>query len=400
MFRLVPPAGTPIKVFQLLKTVSARFRSKAQGGEFEEKISQFSEVRRVWLINSGRSALALILQALSSLAGPDRDEVIIPAYTCFSVPAAVVRGRLKIRLVDVDPLNMDYRYDRLGATDFTKVLCIVACNLFGIVNDWKQMRKIACEHDTYLVDDAAQSMGAYYEGRTSGALGDVGFYSLDRGKSLSTYSGGVLLSDDRLIADELDKLVADLPNASLPTEASVTVKLLLYALLLRPAVYRLPDSLPFLGLGKTDFEPDFPISRLSKLQSGCGNVVFDSLGQLTKTRADRAGRMAHQLTASEKYAIPGFDPRNMPSYPRLPVLASDSATRDACLVELRRRGIVASRMYPSTIRSIPGIESHLASGDRNFPGAEELVRRLFTLPTHPYVSNKDTQKIVACLTSL
>ena len=400
MFHLVAPAGSPIKFAELFRILGLRTKAASDSESFRNMILQQTGARHCWLVNSGRTALATSLQVMKSIRGPEKDEIVIPAYTCFSVAAAAVRAGLRIRPVDVDPVTMDYDYRQLAAHDLSRTVAVTACNLFGIVSDWDMLRTAVGEFEVYLIDDAAQTMGATYDGQASGTLGDVGFYSLDRGKSLSTWSGGVLLTSNEELAARLNETVAGLPTPGRGQELAVLAKLAAYSLLLRPALYWLPDRLPFLGLGRTVFDPSFSQSRLSLLQSVAGSVLLGKLHDLNEARTVKAMKALEPLVATGKYVIPGSDRTPLPAYPRLPVLAQDALHRDRALMSLRRAGIKATGMYPSTIGQIPGITPHLVSDSSNLPGAEDVVKRLFTLPTHEYVNDAYIETIVRVLTGL
>ena len=81
-------------------------------------------------------------------------------------------------------------------------------------------------------------------------------------------------------------------------------------------------------------------------------------------------------------------------------MARNKRERDLVVGVLKKNGISASIMYPSTIRQIEGIEKYLADPEDDFDGARTVVDRLFTLPTHPYVKTGDIDKIANCLKEL
>jgi len=330
-----------------------------------------------------------LLNALFRLSSPGKKEVVIPAYTCFSVAASIARVGLRIRLIDIDPLTMDYDYNSLQNIDRHKVLAVIACNLFGIINDWERLWHIG--------DDAAQSLGSVFNNCPSGTLGDVGFYSLDRGKGLSTYAGGVLITNRKELADHIDRIVKSLPQPGLIMEGITLIKLLLYGLFLHPHLYWIPNMLPFLGLGETKYDEKFPIARLTRLQYCAGSVMFEKLAQLHSIRSANSRKLAEEIFPLDRFQIPGYNAANCPVYLRLPVLAPDRVARDRAVSALRQIGVVTSNMYPSTIREIPAIDRHLALPKDHFPGARQVVEQLFTLPTHPYVRDNDIKKIVSCL---
>ena len=92
----------------------------------------------------------------------------------------------------------DYDYQKLSGIDFTKVLCIVSSNLYGIPDHLVRLEQIASEHGIFLIDDAAQCMGGRVDGKFSGTFGDAGLYSLGMGKNITSIEGGIIVtnSDD------------------------------------------------------------------------------------------------------------------------------------------------------------------------------------------------------------
>lgn len=385
---------------ELIKTLYDRLKRESHTISLSTKIASFTNTRHSYFLNSGRSAQTLLLRSMREIAGEDRNEVILPAYTCYSVAAASVRAGLKIRLVDIDPASLDFDLEKMGNLSGNHVLAALGCNLFGVLNDWDRLIQIGRANDYFLIDDGAQSFGAKYKGRASGSLGTAGFYSLGRGKALTTYNGGILVTNHEELATQLDRHLEELPSAGLVTEAIVFAKLMTYSMFIRPRLYWIPASLPFLGLGETIYEEDFEMSKLSAVQTVAGAVIFESILYFHSMRAANAQELASMVLALGKFEVPGWNAANCPPYLRLPVLASDRATRDRAIRELREAGIVATQMYPSTLRQIPGIEPHLASAETEFPGAQQLVDRLFTLPTHPFLTDQDFDNIVACLSKI
>jgi len=397
MLRLIPPAGTPISISDILRILKMRLTSDRSSEVFAEKIKENTKTKHCIQVNSGRTALLFIINALNKTSDFKKNEIVLPAYTCFSVAAAVARSGLKIRLVDIDPDTLDFDYDKLYKVDFANVLAIVGCNLFGILSDWNRLISIAREKKAYLIDDAAQSMGSSFQGRASGSLGDAGFYSLGRGKNLSTMSGGVLLTNNDDVARNIIEGIRILNKSKLFKEIRVGLNIVFYSLFLKPGLYWIPDRMPFLKLGQTIFDENFETGNLSPLQECAAAVTYSKLHSVNTARVENARALCKRLSDNGRYRIPGYDPDNCPIYLRLPVLARNKQERDMAFAILRRNGISASTMYPSTIRDIEGIEKYLADPEDDFDGARAVVDNLFTLPTHPYVKAGDIDKIVNCL---
>jgi len=396
MFYLVPPSGTPITLADIYRIVKVRISSDSQSNIFEDLVKKHAGARYCFFFNSGRTALFFILNALSQLNNKRR-EVIIPAYTCFSVASAIARSGLKIRLVDIDPLTMDYDYEKLQRQNFDNVLAIIGCNLFGVLNDWNNLVSIAKENSVYLIDDAAQSLGTLFQARASGNLGDAGFYSLDRGKNLSTISGGILITDNEQIASNIHESMKDMVKTNFLFDMKMLLNIVLYSFFLHPGLYWLPDKMPFLKLGQTVFDENFDMGNLSDLQRCAGAVLFPRLYNNNAIRSKNGRAICEGVLNDSRFRIPGYSPDRSPIYLRLPVLARNKHERDMTITSLKQAGIMSSAMYPSTIDQIDGIEKYLANPGDDFKGAQTVVDRLFTLPTHHYVKKSDIDKIIDCL---
>lgn len=395
-FYHIAPAGTPITLADAAAILGQRVAGHTEE-LLSDNIKRLSSSRYCYFFNSGRSALYYSLLALSKIVSPNRNRVIIPAYTCFSVASAIVRAGLKVELVDLVPDTLDYDYEKLAQVDPENILAVVGCNLLGVLNNWEKLHSYAESSRCFLIDDAAQSMGSSFHGNPSGSLGDLGFFSLGRGKNLSTYAGGILLTDNESIAEEIRREIEKLPVGGPAAELKAAFEIALYSAFLRPWLYWIPNSMPFLHLGETTFDPDFAIGGLSHLQQAACLVLLTRLEELNEKRHRNGLNLGKALLLNDQIRIPGFNPEGPPIYLRLPLLLKSRQMRDLKLHELKKHGIMASAMYPSTIRMIAGIEKHLTPGNIDFPGAEEIAERLLTVPTHSYLDDKRLRIIISVL---
>jgi len=397
MFRLVPPAGIPVPAIDIFKIMLSRIFSADPETVFAEIIKTTAGAKYCWLVNSGRTANYLILKSLHQITGGTKNEIIIPAYTCFSVPASIARAGLKVRLVDIEPRTLDYDYNKLSRCDLSKSLAILPANLFGIVSDWNKLRSAVEGKSVYLVDDSAQTFGLSYDGVKCGSLGDVGFFSFGRGKNLTTYSGGAIVTNNDKIAEYIEKNVKELPFPGSGNELRILLEFVFYAVMMRPWLYWIPDRLPFLGLGKTIYDDNFTVELMSRAQKAIGPVIFARFAKIIQTRISNSSSLAAGIKALGNYSIPGWEEKAAIPYIRLPILAKNESARNLVISKLRRKEIGASAMYPSAISEIPSIKNFLVNSSDDFSGSLEVSRRLFTLPTHAYLTQKDIENIIASL---
>ena len=190
MLRLVPPAGAPVGTGQIVRALGTALAG-GTGEESMAKLAAHLRVRHVWGVSSGRAALWVVFRSLQRLR-PERNVVALPAYTCFSVAASIVRAGLKLYPLEMDPETLDFDRSQLEALPADKLLCILTSNLFGFVNDVARVQEIARRAGAFVVDNAAQALGASRDGRFAGTNGDVGVYSLGRGNAFSTTGGSLI----------------------------------------------------------------------------------------------------------------------------------------------------------------------------------------------------------------
>ena len=388
-FRLVPPAGAPLPARSVLPSVLPGLGDRRG---FAELLAARLGAQNPFFVLSGRAALTILLKALRQ--GSDRREVVIPAYTCFSVPSAVARAGLTIRLCDVDPKTLDLDLNALVRLDLGRALCIVPSGLYGLPGDLVALEQITRRCGAFLVDDAAQCFGATQEGRICGSFGDAGFFSLGRGKGITAMGGGILVTRRDDLARRIQREIMALSRPAVWNVCAAIVSSLVYAAMLRPSRYWLLDHVPFLELGASHFEPDFPIAQLSAYQRRLARRLLPLLDSYNRIRREHADQLRVGIEGVEGIEVPRPLEGANPVYLRFPILARDESHRARLLRGFREAGIVASPSYPTSIGDIPGIAQYLAPDQAPCPGARSIATRILTLPTHSGVTPRDLEVMV------
>ena len=163
--RSLSPVGTPLRLRTVLAALRGAQRGDNQHRVFAGALAERHEGAACVPVSSGRAALMLILETLREHADPWRNEVVLPAYTCFSVPSAIVRAGLKVVPCDIDPDHLDFDQSMLPRLVSSRTLCIVPNHLFGFPARMELVLEVARAHRAYVVEDAAQSLGARLGGR-------------------------------------------------------------------------------------------------------------------------------------------------------------------------------------------------------------------------------------------
>ncbi len=388
--RSIAPAGSPIGGGDLLRWARALRRGPRVIDELRKVLCLRFGVRHSFVLSTGRAGLTVILRALHALSPGSRTEVVLPSYTCYSVAASIVKAGLVPRIVDIDPNTLDFDQAKLERTDLGRVLAIVPTSLYGIPANLPMLQRVADDHGVYLVDDAAQAMGASLDGRYCGTFGDVGLLSFDKGKGISAIDGGVILTNSDVVASAVTaQLDASLPQ---PISASTehVLKALVYSVFLRPSLYWVPNAIPGLGLGLTRYSTDFGIAPYSPLLGALALTMLPHLEEFVDARRSNAAHLLAELHGLKGIRPVAVIPQARPSYVRLPLLASDPAVRDRLLADLRQAGAGASGSYPASIMDIPELQTALAPGSDGAIG-QAISRQIITLPTHPYVVPRDVR---------
>lgn len=170
---------------------------------FEERFAAKVGRKHGVAVCNGTAALDAAIEALA--LGPG-DEIIMPAFTIISCITQIVRAGATPVLVDSDPKtwNMDVTQVAARITPRTKALMVV--HIYGLPVEMDPLLALAKHHGLKVLEDAAEMHGQTYRGRPCGSFGDVSVFSFYPNKHITTGEGGMVVTDDDRLADELRSL--------------------------------------------------------------------------------------------------------------------------------------------------------------------------------------------------
>lgn len=326
----------------------------------EQALAEQTGARHVISCASGTDALLLVLMARG--LGPG-DAVFVPGFTfAASAEAAALRGATPV-FVDVDPdsCNLDPASleDAILATRRAGALtprAVIAVDLFGRPADYQPLRALARAHGLLLLQDAAQSFGARWQGEPAGRQGDAAATSFYPAKPLGAYGdGGAVLTDDPALAAEvrLLRLHGEQPERMRYRHLRV-------------------------GLN----------SRLDTLQAAILLVKLEVLEEELRRRAAIAARYDAALggLALRPPALPDGRSAWAQYTIRLP-------TRDRLRTALARQGIPTAIHYPIPLHRQPAYH-HFPIAPRGLPVSEALAASVLSLPIHPDLAADDQARII------
>jgi dTDP-4-amino-4,6-dideoxygalactose transaminase len=388
--RVLPPVGAPIPYRAVARGLAGCLTPEKTAERLAEALGKSFGLRHWVFVSSGRAALSAALMALKEQR-PGRDEVVVPAFTSYSVPAGVARAGLRIRLCDIERETLGLAPDALEPALNDRTLCVLADHLYGLPARMDAVCDIARSRGVPVIEDAAQAMGIRCRNRWGGATGDLGVFSASRGKILPGAGGGLIGTNDARMAEACRRLV---PRAGPGRwkNAGHALESLIMASFMPPSRYWLPASLPFLKLGQSSYDPVFSVDPMSGFQLALLEQLFSSLNRIRDGRRSQAMQVRTLLEPEDLVVL---WPRrgDEGAFLRLPVLLPDAGRRRRLLAEFRRRGLGVVGGYPHALSRLPDIRSVLAGGQDGCPVAEEIAQRIVTIPTHPWADQSDYRAI-------
>ena len=166
-------------------------------GEFEQAMARYAGVRHAVAVNSGTSALHLIVKSLG--LGPG-DEVITTPFSFVASANCVLFEGAKPVFVDIDPLTLNLDVSLIESRLSPRTKAILAVDVFGHPAEWDELQALAKRHRLLLIEDSAEAIGAQYKGRQAGSFGQAAVYAFYPNKQITTGEGGVVLTNDEQIA--------------------------------------------------------------------------------------------------------------------------------------------------------------------------------------------------------
>lgn len=173
---------------------------------FEAEAAVYAGVKHAISCANGTDALLIAHRAYGLECG---DEVITTPFTFIASASTVKMCGATPVFVDIDPRTFNLDIAQVEAAITPKTKTIVPVHIFGQPVDLEPLKALCQKHNLKLVEDAAQSFGAEYGGRKSGAYGDIGCTSFYPSKNLSAFGdGGLIITDDDDLAKEARVIAA------------------------------------------------------------------------------------------------------------------------------------------------------------------------------------------------
>jgi UDP-2-acetamido-2-deoxy-ribo-hexuluronate aminotransferase len=321
--------------------------------ELEEKLATYVGVKYCITVANGTDALLIALMALGVGSG---DEVITTPFTFIATAEVITILGAQPVFVDIDPktYNMDPNLIEQAITSKTKV--IMPVSLYGQCADFDRINSIAAKYGIPVIEDGAQSFGATYKGRKSCGLSTIGCTSFFPSKPLGCYGdGGACFTDDDDLAAQLKQIRVHGQDRRYHH--------------------------PLLGLN----------GRLDTIQAAVLLAKFEVFPEEIKLRMEIGNRYSELL--KDKVTVPYIEPFNTSAYAQYTIQIEN---RDLIQAKLKEARIPTAVHYPIPLHLQP-VFSFLNQQEGSFPVAENLAKRVLSLPMHPYLTKEQQKTVISAL---
>src|SRR5665648_3937 len=172
--------------------------------EFEKRMGRFAGTKYAVAVNSGTSALHLIVRGMGIGEG---DVVITTPFSFIASSNCILfeRGRPLFVDIEKDTLNLDAdkveeKLESLSREELKKVKALLVVDAFGQPADWDKFKEIVKKYNLRLIEDSAEALGSEYKGKRAGSLGEVGVFAFYPNKQITTGEGGSIVTDNEELA--------------------------------------------------------------------------------------------------------------------------------------------------------------------------------------------------------
>ncbi|MHA6667358.1 DegT/DnrJ/EryC1/StrS family aminotransferase [Homoserinimonas sp. A447] len=342
-----------------------RSGSIAQGPmvkRFEDRFAEMTGVKHAVAVNNGTTALVAALEVMDLDPG---DEVLTTPFTFVATVNAILEAGATVTFADIreDDFNIDPVSVEQRVTDRTKVLAPV--HLYGQMADMAPLVKLADERGLRILEDAAQSHLATYNGEAAGTFG-VGTFSFYATKNLTTGEGGMITTNDDVIADRLRVL----RNQGMRER---------YVYEVAGHNYRLTDLQAAVGIPQLERYDAIVASRkanASRLSAGLAGVP----GIVAPREFEGRSHVWHQYT--------------------IRVTEDAALGRDEFVAKLHEAGVGAGIYYPKLIGDYDAYRDNPRVILSETPVAARVAQQAVSLPVHHWLSDDDIAVIIDTVASL
>lgn len=323
--------------------------------ELEESFEKYLNVKHVVAVNNGTTALIAALKALDLPAG---SEVITTPFTFVATLNAILEVGLRPRFADIDPDTFNLTAASVEPLINGNTSAVMPVHLYGQCADIDAISALCLSRGLKLVEDAAQAHGATSNGKYAGSFG-VGCFSLYATKNITTGEGGLISTNDDVVADTLRIL----RNQGMRARYQ----------------YEMPGN-------------NF---RLTDLQAAVGLPQIRSIEKIISAREHNALQLNEILGENSNIQTPHVSTGNRHVWHQYTIRLSDklSSSRDAIVNQINENGVGAGVYYPRLVHDYGCYQNHELITVDQTPVAQAVADSVISLPVHQFLSSDEVTRV-------
>jgi perosamine synthetase len=326
---------------------------------FEDEFAAYLGVKNAIAVNNGTVALDLAVKALGLEPG---SEIITPAFTFIATANCALYQGLRPVFADVDERTFNIDPDDLQEKITPRTRAVIGVHLYGQPFQLSAVQDICQDKNIALVEDCAQAHGAEWKGKKVGSFA-TGCFSFYPTKNMTTGEGGMITTDDDALAARL-RLLRSHGDSGKYNHITIGYN------------YRMMNLQGALGLVQLRRLEEFTAKRISNARFLDDNIRVKGIS--TPFRMDSVRHVYHQYVVRVEDDFP--------------------ASRHRLMEYLQARGVGSAIHYPRAVYQQP-VYRDMGYTDVSCPVAEDVSRRVMSLPVHPALAADDLQYIAQTLNS-
>ena len=363
----------------VLKCLNESTQMGQYSQKFEKKIAALFDKKYCLYVNSGSSALYIGIESLEFAKG---SEIITPALTFSTTVGAIIKNSLVPVFVDVKPLTYCIDEDKIEEMITNKTVAILAPNLLGNLCNWVEISRIAKKHKLFVIEDSADTLGAYLHKKSSGAYTDMSITSFYGSHIINCAgNGGALTINSKTLMERAKLLRSWGRSSSLFDENSERI-----------------ENRFDIKLGSYDYDAKFVFEKVgynlegSEIGAAFGLVQLDSLKENILIRKRNFKRLNEFFqNFPDLFDAPKETEGANTGWLAYPVLISRNAnfTRKQFQIFLEKNSIQTRVVFTGNIIRQPMLRNtNYKTSPAGYPNADEVMENGVLLPVHHGMTEK------------
>jgi len=374
-----------------------RFRQGPDVARFEHAFAERLEVPFAIATSYGRMAFFHLLEAFDL---PPGSEIVVPALTFWVIPELARVAGLRVVFADVDPDTFTLRPEALERAITPRTRVVVPTHLYGRMCDMAAIMEIAQRHELLVVEDCAHALGATFDGRQAGTIGDAALFSFHTIKPLNAYGGGMAVARDPEVAARVRARVAALPAPSEERIDGMFRMGRVQKMFTRPGVFTLsafpvlwgaswfganPDVYLWESIRSLNPIPERYLERFSNVQAAIALEALERVDGWNDATIRHAHRVSELLAGVPGVRTPGERGNSRHIYYQYCVYVPD---RDSTVRRAIRRGVDLETLHVDQCSTLP----LFAAESVHTPGAQRATEAV-QVPIHAALTDEQIDRI-------